>query len=77
MNTLAQIIQSLSEEEISQAFDEIMEYNKCGCLGMDTLVRKIRDDYAKEMGSPSLDMNCMFVCNEVTFEIAKRHYGIV
>jgi len=67
-------IQSLSEIELHQAFDEIVKYNNGGFLAEDALVRQIRNEFAKEMGSESLDMGCIHACNEITFEIAKRHY---
>lgn len=69
-------IKNLTEEEIKQAFEEIIEYNKKGYLSEEALVRKIRDEYAKEIHQDSWDMPCLFTCNEITFEIAKRHYGV-
>lgn len=67
-------IQSLTEKELKQAFDEIVKYNDEGLLPNDALVRQIRNEFAKERGSESLDMGCTFACNEILFEIAKRHY---
>jgi len=74
MVSINERIKSLSEEELRQAFDEVMLYNKHGVMG-ETLVRKIRDDCAKEIDVDSWDRNCMFTCGEVMEEIAKRHYG--
>jgi len=68
-------IQSLSEVELRQAFDEIVNYNNGKFLPEDALVRQIRNEFAEEMGSDSLDMGCLNACNEILFEIAKRHYG--
>ena len=76
MSQLSDRIQSLSEVEIRQTFDEIMEYNKKGFLGMDTLLRQIRDEFAKDLGVDSWDMGCTFTANEIMFEIAKRYYGL-
>jgi len=72
---LAQSVQSLSEEEIRQVFNEIMEYNKHGQLDSNALLRQIRNEYAKELGSESWDMGCTITCNEILLEIAKRHYS--
>jgi len=77
LSSLAQRINNLTEEEIKQAFDEIMEYNRKGTLPLDALVRNIRDEYAKELNNQHWDMPCLFTVNEITFEIAKRHYGVV
>ena len=74
MSSLNERIHSLSEIEIRQAFDDVMEYNKQGSMG-ETFVRQIRNDYAKELEIDSWDRNCMFTCNEIVLEIAKRHYG--
>jgi len=76
LSSFARRIQNLTEEEIKQTFDEIMDYNRKGTLPMDSLVRNIRDEYAKEINSITWDMNCAFTVNEITFEIAKRHYRI-
>jgi len=77
LSLIAKRIKNLTEKEIKQAFDEIMEYNRKGALPLDALVRNIRDEYAKEINSITWDMNCLFTVNEITFEIAKRHYGVV
>ena len=77
LSLIAQRIRNLTEEEIKQAFDEIMEYNRKGILSLDALVRNIRDEFAKEINNQYWDMPCLFTVNEITFEIAKRHYGLV
>jgi len=77
LSSIAQRISNLTEEEIKQAFDEIMEYNRKCTLPLDALVRNIRDEYAKEINNQYWDMPCLFTANEITFEIAKRHYGVV
>ena len=77
LSSIAQRISNLTEEEIKQAFDEIMEYNRKGILSLDALVRNIRDEFAKEINNQYWDMPCLFTANEITFEIAKRHYGVV
>lgn len=69
-------ISSLSETELKQAFFEIVNYNNGKFLAEDALVRKIRDEFAKEMGSESLDIGCLHACNEIMLEISKRHYGV-
>jgi len=74
MANINERIKSLSEEELHQAFNEIMEYHRRGSMG-DTLVRRIRNEHATEMGIDSLDRNCVFTCGEIMEEIAKRHYG--
>jgi len=76
LSSLAKRIQNLTEEEIKKVFDEIMDYNRKGTLPLDALVRNIRDEYAKELNNQYWDMPCLFTANEITFEIAKRHYGI-
>jgi len=76
LSSLAKRIQNLTEEEIKKAFDEIMDYNRKCTLPMDTLVRNIRDEYAKELNNDTWDLPCLFTANEITFEIAKRYYGI-
>ena len=77
LSLIAQRIRNLTEEEIKQAFDEIMEYNRKGILSLDALIRNIRDEFAKEINNQYWDMPCLFTVNEITFEIAKRHYGVV
>jgi len=75
MSSLNDRISSLSEIEIKQAFDDVMDYNKQGSMG-ETFVRQIRDDFANELGIDSWDRNCMFTSIEIMLEIAKRHYGV-
>lgn len=75
MNSYVKRIKNLTDEELKICFDEIIDYNKKGTLPEDALVRKIRNDFAKELNTDTWDMGCMFTSNEILFEIAKRHYG--
>jgi uncharacterized protein YcbK (DUF882 family) len=76
VNLLKERISNLTEEEIKQAFNEIIDYNKKGVLSLEAFVRKIRNEYAKEIDTESWDRGCLFTSNEIIFEIAKRHYGV-
>jgi hypothetical protein len=76
INLFKERINGLTEEEIRQAFDEIIDYNKKGILPIEALVRKIRNEYAEEINDKLWDMGCILTSNEILYEIAKRHYSI-
>ncbi len=76
MNKLGNLIKELSEEDLKQAFNEFSTYSKTGVLGMVTIIREIRNKYAKFIDDNSWDRGCMVTSGEILFEIAKRHYNM-
>lgn len=74
-NFIEQKIESLTNEELKQCFENIQEYSEKGEMG-DTLVRQIRRELAIKTGDKSWDCDCRgVVIPEILYEIAKRHYS--
>lgn len=73
-NYLSERISNLTDDELKQCFDDYEEYNRLGTLKNEALIRKIRNEYAANIGVKSYDMTCMFTAYEILYEIAKRYY---
>lgn len=71
MKRLEDIVAELSDAELKEAYDEIVEWQKVGELKMDGVVRKTRQAFkdSSDVEHPFHMMDAPFL-----FEIAKRHY---
>lgn len=73
-NFIEEKIENLTDDELKQCFKNIQEYNTKGVMG-NTLVRRIRNEFAKEINDNSWDRGCtIVVIPNILYEIAKRHY---
>ena len=66
----------LTKDLIDSILEDVDKMSSVESLKAIALVRDIRDEYAEEIKNQYWDMPCLFTANEITFEIAKRHYGI-
>ena len=74
-NYLQERISNLTDEELKQCWEDIKSYNKTGMMG-DTLIRQIRNEFAKNIGTDSWDSCCSIVTiPSILYEIAKRYYN--
>lgn len=74
LSNFEQKFKNLTDEQLEQCYHEIKEYNKKGMMG-DTLVRQIRNEIAKEIGSDNWDSTCSIATiPSILMEIANRRY---
>lgn len=75
MDFLKKRIINLTDEELEQCYDDILEYRKKGKMKNTSLIRKIRNENAKHINIPNWDSDCRVVTiPEILLEIAKRYY---
>jgi len=76
MNDLEKRIKGLTDPELKECYDNILEYNKEGLMG-DTRIRKIRNEIALlPRYGDSWDRACVIcVIPSILLEIANRHYN--
>ena len=72
MKTLDSIRDSLSDEQLKEAFDEITEWRREGVLKMDGIVRSVRTEF-NEANDTDLAIHVMDT--PFLYEIAKRFYS--
>ena len=67
-----QLTERLTPEELESAYRDLIEWNNTGVLKLDSIIRKIREQYNKENG---VDYLVHGMPNVILNEIAKRHSG--
>lgn len=73
-NFIKEKMESLTDNELKQCWENIQEYGEKGMIG-DCLLRKIRLELAEKTGDKSWDCDCrVVVIPKILYEIAKRHY---
>lgn len=76
INYLEEKIKRLTDVELKECYNDILEYNKEGLMG-DTFVRRIRNEMAllPQYGD-NWDRACVIcVIPSILLEIANRHYN--
>jgi len=71
--TLEDIILKLSDEELKEAFHEIVEWREEGVLKKDGVVRKTRERYVQDTG---IDYPVRGMETPILYEISRRKYSI-
>ena len=72
MTILEQPISELTETELYDAFQEILEWHKTGVL-QDGVIRKVHEKYENQIGK---SYALWLLERDFLWEITKRHYGI-